>query len=61
MKEDAKQRNVIIDQNVIEIADGQIDRLVSERNLRFELDNLDVGQCNPDEVKNLQELMDIAV
>ena len=34
MKEDAKQRNVIIDQNVIEIADGQIDRLVSERNLR---------------------------
>jgi len=31
---------------------------VAERNLRFELDNLDVGACNPEQVKNLQELMD---
>lgn len=31
---------------------------MAERNLRFELDNLDVGACNPEQVKNLQELMD---
>ncbi len=46
MKEDAKTRNVDIDLTVIERADREIERLKSERDLRFELDNLDVGLCN---------------
>jgi len=33
---------------------------VYQYSFRYELDNLDVGNCNPDEVKNLQELVDIA-
>jgi len=34
MKEDALQRNVIIDPQIIERADQEIERLIAERNLR---------------------------
>ena len=60
MKEDAKNKNIDIDQNVIELADKEIERLIAERNLRFELDNLDVGNCNPEQVKNLENLVEVA-
>lgn len=60
MKEDAKARNVEIDPDVIEKLDGCMDRLVAERNLRFQLDNIDVGNCFPEDVKVLQDLMDQA-
>lgn len=34
MKEDAKARGVILDEDVIEKADAEVERLVAERNLR---------------------------
>ncbi len=56
MKEDAKNRNVDIDQNVIERADREIERLKSERDLRYELDNLDVGTCEKAQVETLLKI-----
>jgi len=56
MLEDAKKRNVAIDENVTSIALAEIERLKSERDLRFELDNLDVGNCNNEQVANLAKL-----
>lgn len=47
MKEDAKNRNVILDEDVLARIQKEIDRLVSERDLRFEIDNLEIGSCTP--------------
>lgn len=60
MKEDAKNRNVDIDKDVIDKLDETMERLVAERNLRFQLDNIDVGNCFVADVNELQRLMDIA-
>lgn len=35
MKEDAKVRDVLLDEDVIEKADAEMERLVAERNLRY--------------------------
>ncbi len=34
MKEDAKERKVLLDEDVTDKADGEVERLVAERNLR---------------------------
>jgi hypothetical protein len=60
MKEDAKNRNVILDEDVLARIQKEIDRLVSERDLRFEIDNLEIGSCTPQQVSHLQELLDDA-
>lgn len=45
MREDAVKRTVVLDEDVLDLMQKTIDRLSAERNLRFELDNLDVGNC----------------
>lgn len=44
MLDDAVSRDIIIDDSVKDRAANEMDRLVAERNLQFQLDNLDVGQ-----------------
>ena len=52
---DAMTRGVNLDQSIFDAVKGCIDRLTAERNLRFELDNLQVGVVKPEEVKTLEE------
>lgn len=59
LRADAAKRGVKLDEDILNLMQQQIERLVSERNLRFELDNLDVGNCNPEQVKNLENLIAI--
>jgi hypothetical protein len=40
MKEDAKEKNINLDENVLEKTNAEIARLNSERKLRFDLDNI---------------------
>lgn len=48
MKDDSKNRKVDVDQEVLQRADKEIERLKAERNLRYQLDNIDLGNCNPE-------------
>lgn len=52
---DAMARGVNLDQSIFDAVKACIDRLTAERNLRFELDNLQVGTVKPEEVKTLEE------
>ena len=57
---EAIEKGIIIDVSVDTEVKNQIMRLVSERNLRFELDNLNVGQAVIEEVDNLVAKMEDA-
>jgi replicative superfamily II helicase len=57
---DAQERKVLLDQDVVLLVNSERERLVSERNLRFQLDNLDPNIINVDDVKNLEELLAVA-
>lgn len=46
-----------MDSDVVELVNAERERLVSERNLRFQLDNLDPNVINIEDVKNLEELL----
>jgi len=61
MIEDAKKRNVHIDEDLLAKAGGQNERLDSERNLRFVLDNPNIGKSTPEEVEKIEELKRIAI
>lgn len=52
---DAGARGVILDQSIFDAVKACIDRLNAERNLRFELDNLQVNGVKHEEVKTLEE------
>eukprot|EP00331_Platyophrya_macrostoma_P032601 CAMPEP_0176457146 /NCGR_PEP_ID=MMETSP0127-20121128/31749_1 /TAXON_ID=938130 /ORGANISM="Platyophrya macrostoma, Strain WH" /LENGTH=312 /DNA_ID=CAMNT_0017847319 /DNA_START=176 /DNA_END=1114 /DNA_ORIENTATION=+ len=52
---DAMSRGVNLDQSIFDAVKGCIERLTAERNLRFELDNLQIGSVKPEEVKTLEE------
>lgn len=54
---DAQKRKVLLDGDVVDQVNKQRERLVSERNLRFQLDNLDPSVINIEDVKNLEELL----
>lgn len=54
---DAQQRKVLLDQDVVALINSERERLVAERNLRFQLDNLDPKVVSVDDVKNLEELL----
>ncbi len=58
--EDAKLRNVDLDANVLDLVRRESERLLAERNLRFQLDNLIPSQAKIEEVKTLEELISIA-
>ena len=60
MVEDARSRNVVLDEEVLEEIKRETDRLFAERQLRFQLDNLDIYNAKPEEVKTLEELSAIA-
>lgn len=60
MLEDAVSRNVILDNSVIDFAKSEVDRLFAERQLRFQLDNLDIYNAKPEEVKTLEDLSNAA-
>ena len=60
MVEDARTHNIILDEDVLETVKRETDRLFSERQLRFQLDNLDIYNAKAEEVKNLEELSGIA-
>jgi len=60
MVEDARTRNTNLDEDVLEIVKRETDRLFSERQLRFQLDNLDIYNAKAEEVKTLEELSGIA-
>ncbi|KAL4463684.1 hypothetical protein ABPG72_009034 [Tetrahymena utriculariae] len=60
LREDAEKRGVQLDADVLELMQNQIDRLESERDLRYEFDNLDIGNCNPEQVQKLEKLIEIA-
>ena len=47
----------MIDQYVINLATDEMNRLIAERNLRFELDNLEVALSTPEQVQALQDRM----
>lgn len=58
--QDAQNRSIKLDQSVIDTINSERERLVSERNLQFQLDNLDPSEAIPDDVKNLEELIQSA-
>jgi len=60
IKDDAEARGVLIDEDVSLLANVQLKRLVAERNLRFEVDNIDIGKCTAEQVGQLQQLCDVA-
>lgn len=61
MISDAKTRSVDLDKDLLGKADRENERLDSERNLRFVLDNPNVGKSTPDEVQKIEELKRIAI
>ena len=52
---DALVRGVDLDQSICDAVKGCADRLLAERNLRFELDNLQISSIKPEEIKTLEE------
>ena len=60
MVEEARSKNVNLDEDVLEAVKRETDRLFSERQLRFQLDNLDIYNAKIEEVKTLEELSGIA-
>ena len=60
MLNDAKQREVILDQDVIDLAENEKERLQTERNMRNETDNLQVNDAKPEQVKKLEEVIELA-
>ncbi|CAD8212296.1 unnamed protein product [Paramecium pentaurelia] len=60
MLDDAVNRGVKIDAHVKEEAEKEMDRLKAERNLQFELDNLDIGLSTPEQVVVLNDKVVIA-
>ncbi|CAD8210027.1 unnamed protein product [Paramecium pentaurelia] len=60
MLDDAVNRGVKIDAHVKEEAEKEMERLKAERNLQFELDNLDIGLSTPEQVVVLNDKVVIA-
>lgn len=60
MVDEARSHNIILDEDILELVKRETDRLFSERQLRFQLDNLDVYNAKSEEVKTLEELSGIA-
>jgi hypothetical protein len=56
MIEDAKKRNVNLDSELIDRANKELERLLSERNLRFETDNPRLNESTPTEVERIEGL-----
>lgn len=49
-----------IDQNVIDLAHKEIERLNAQRDLRFEIDNIDTSVATRDGVAKLDQIFDTA-
>lgn len=59
-KLDARDRNVLLDELVIETIKREKERLVAERNLRYLLDNIDAAVAKREEVKELEDIYAVA-
>jgi len=51
-----KKRNVILDSDLIERSNKELERLLSERNLRYETDNPRLNESTPAEVERIEAL-----
>lgn len=60
MIEDAKNRKVDLDEDLLSKSSREMERLEAERNLRFVLDNPAIGKSTPEEVERIEELKRIA-
>jgi len=60
MIDDADDRGVNIEVDFRKMSNATNERILAERNLRFELDNLEVATATPYQVKMLQNLVRIA-
>ena len=58
--EDAEKLGVEVDPNLIKQINECSNRLISERNLRFDMENMDVSRADKDTVDHLQKLIDLA-
>ena len=58
--DDADKRGVKIDQEFRKLAKATNSRILAERNLRFELDNLEVATATPKQVEHLKSLLNTA-
>lgn len=60
LHKNAEKLGVVIDDDLIEQINLCTHRLISERNLRFEMENMYVSAATKDTVKQLQDLIDTA-
>lgn len=56
MLDDAKKRGVIVEHRIIDKADRESKRLISERNLRYQVDITNPGEASSDTVMLLEDL-----